>query len=100
MAKSSKALTSAITVRGLAPALKLKLKRRAVDNDRSMEDEVRSILAGAVATAGAAAGAVSAPEASRPAPAGLRGARVVLVIGGGIAAYKALDLIRRLREAG
>jgi phosphopantothenoylcysteine decarboxylase/phosphopantothenate--cysteine ligase len=31
---------------------------------------------------------------------GLAGKRVLLVIGGGIAAYKALDLIRRLRERG
>jgi len=30
----------------------------------------------------------------------LSGARVLLVIGGGIAAYKSLDLIRRLRESG
>ncbi len=30
----------------------------------------------------------------------LGGRRVLLVIGGGIAAYKALDLIRRLRERG
>jgi phosphopantothenoylcysteine decarboxylase/phosphopantothenate--cysteine ligase len=30
----------------------------------------------------------------------LRDRRVLLIIGGGIAAYKALDLIRRLREAG
>ena len=28
------------------------------------------------------------------------GPRILLVIGGGIAAYKALDLIRRLREVG
>jgi phosphopantothenoylcysteine decarboxylase / phosphopantothenate---cysteine ligase len=31
---------------------------------------------------------------------GLRGRRVLLVIGGGIAAYKSLDLIRRLKERG
>jgi phosphopantothenoylcysteine decarboxylase/phosphopantothenate--cysteine ligase len=31
---------------------------------------------------------------------GLRGMRVLLIIGGGIAAYKSLDLIRRLRERG
>ena len=31
---------------------------------------------------------------------GLAGKRILLVIGGGIAAYKALDLIRRLRERG
>ena len=30
----------------------------------------------------------------------LRGRRVLLIVGGGIAAYKALDLIRRLRERG
>jgi phosphopantothenoylcysteine decarboxylase / phosphopantothenate---cysteine ligase len=30
----------------------------------------------------------------------LRGRRILLVIGGGIAAYKSLDLIRRLRDAG
>jgi phosphopantothenoylcysteine decarboxylase/phosphopantothenate--cysteine ligase len=35
-----------------------------------------------------------------PAAAGLGKARVLLIIGGGIAAYKALDLIRRLRERG
>ncbi|RYB01728.1 bifunctional phosphopantothenoylcysteine decarboxylase/phosphopantothenate synthase [Lichenibacterium ramalinae] len=31
---------------------------------------------------------------------GLAGRRVLLIVGGGIAAYKALDLIRRLRERG
>ena len=30
----------------------------------------------------------------------LSGKRILLVIGGGIAAYKSLDLIRRLRERG
>jgi phosphopantothenoylcysteine decarboxylase/phosphopantothenate--cysteine ligase len=30
----------------------------------------------------------------------LRGRRILLIVGGGIAAYKALDLIRRLRERG
>ncbi len=30
----------------------------------------------------------------------LAGRRVVLIVGGGIAAYKCLDLIRRLRERG
>ena len=30
----------------------------------------------------------------------LTGKRILLIIGGGIAAYKALDLIRRLRERG
>ncbi|MDX5401386.1 MAG: bifunctional phosphopantothenoylcysteine decarboxylase/phosphopantothenate synthase, partial [Rhodobacterales bacterium] len=30
----------------------------------------------------------------------LAGKRILLIIGGGIAAYKSLDLIRRLRERG
>jgi phosphopantothenoylcysteine decarboxylase / phosphopantothenate---cysteine ligase len=34
------------------------------------------------------------------APNSLRGRRILLIIGGGIAAYKSLDLIRRLRERG
>jgi phosphopantothenoylcysteine decarboxylase / phosphopantothenate---cysteine ligase len=29
----------------------------------------------------------------------LAGKRILLIVGGGIAAYKALDLIRRLRDA-
>ena len=33
-------------------------------------------------------------------PKSLAGRRVLLIVGGGIAAYKALDLIRRLRERG
>ncbi|MEX0853460.1 MAG: bifunctional phosphopantothenoylcysteine decarboxylase/phosphopantothenate--cysteine ligase CoaBC [Bauldia sp.] len=40
----------------------------------------------------------TAGEARRAAP--LRDRRVLLVIGGGIAAYKSLDLIRRLRQRG
>jgi phosphopantothenoylcysteine decarboxylase / phosphopantothenate---cysteine ligase len=31
---------------------------------------------------------------------GIVGKRILLVVGGGIAAYKALELVRRLREAG
>ncbi len=33
-------------------------------------------------------------------PSPLRGRRVLLIVGGGIAAYKSLDLVRRLRERG
>ena len=39
-------------------------------------------------------------ERQTGAAAALRGKRVLLVIAGGIAAYKCLDLIRRLRENG
>lgn len=41
----------------------------------------------------------SAPMTSSS-PKALAGRRVLLIVGGGIAAYKALDLIRRLRERG
>ena len=48
-----------------------------------------------------AAGTGAAPAVSTlPGGDGLAGRRVLLIVGGGIAAYKALDLIRRLRERG
>ena len=49
-----------------------------------------------MADEGAAVAAVLQPAADRA----LRGRRILLIVGGGIAAYKALDLIRRLRERG
>ena len=91
---------ASLTVRQLDDALKEQLRRRAARNRRSMEEEVRAILS--------AASDVDAP-ASPPESAGLPGApprtetatrRILLIIGGGIAAYKSLDLIRRLRERG
>jgi len=42
----------------------------------------------------------SADRADRDAAATLRLSRILLIIGGGIAAYKSLDLIRRLQERG
>jgi len=51
---------------------------------------------------GGEAGAVSggAAEPSMPGQSPVNGKRILLIIGGGIAAYKCLDLIRRLRERG
>ncbi|WP_137046535.1 bifunctional phosphopantothenoylcysteine decarboxylase/phosphopantothenate--cysteine ligase CoaBC [Pseudolabrys sp. FHR47] len=87
---------ASLTVRQLDEALKQQLRLRAARNGRSVEDEVRSILR-------EAAGETEAP-AQPPAPAaGVAAAtapRVLLIIGGGIAAYKSLDLIRRLKERG
>ena len=40
------------------------------------------------------------PRAARPTPVSADTKRVLLIIGGGIAAYKSLDLIRRLKERG
>jgi phosphopantothenoylcysteine decarboxylase/phosphopantothenate--cysteine ligase len=94
---------ASITIRGLDEALKAQLRLRAARNGRSMEDEARNVLRAAVA---------ESPPDTRPAEAGVAdrmGARhaaqasrpqILLIIGGGIAAYKSLDLIRRLKERG
>jgi phosphopantothenoylcysteine decarboxylase / phosphopantothenate---cysteine ligase len=87
---------ASLTVRQLDEALKQQLRLRAARNGRSVEDEVRTILRGAAAESEPAAQPAPAPP---PAKAGDT-KRVLLVIGGGIAAYKSLDLIRRLRERG
>lgn len=96
---------SVLTIRRLDAALKQQLRLRAAGNARSMEDEVRSILRATLAAPPAPAGPAAARPANLPAsapsseaPASLDGVRVLLVVGGGIAAYKSLDLIRRLRE--
>jgi len=96
---------ASLTVRQLDEALKKQLRLRAAKSGRSVEDEVRTILRAAAAESGLEALETSnppAPKSSRratPAPAaGTK--RVLLVIGGGIAAYKSLDLIRRLKEHG
>jgi phosphopantothenoylcysteine decarboxylase/phosphopantothenate--cysteine ligase len=94
---------ASITVRQLDEALKQTLRLRAARNGRSVEDEVRTILRGA-AEEHAPAAPVPAPrsagERSAPSSPQVSTRRILLVIGGGIAAYKSLDLIRRLRERG
>src|SRR5215813_2992589 len=96
---------ASITIRQLDEALKKRLRLRAASHGRSMEDEVRVILR-AAAGMKADADAAPAPRAPRdlPKPTGATtpvhapaGNRVLLIIGGGIAAYKSLDLIRRLK---
>ena len=87
---------ASLTVRQLDEALKQQLRLRAARNGRSVEDEVRSILREA---AGETEAAPAAPVAA-PGEAGIAQPRVLLIIGGGIAAYKSLDLIRRLKERG
>src|SRR3954467_10942292 len=90
---------ASLTVRQLDEKLKKQLRLRAAKNGRSVEDEVRTILRSAAADADAFAPAVDVPNKAErrietDAP------HILLIIGGGIAAYKALDLIRRLRERG
>ena len=91
---------ASITIRQLDEALKKRLRLRAARNGRSMEDEVRTMLR--EAADGETAATPVAPKRGTArgksiAPA-LGVARVLLIIGGGIAAYKSLDLIRRLKE--
>jgi phosphopantothenoylcysteine decarboxylase/phosphopantothenate--cysteine ligase len=92
-----------LTVRNIGEDVKRRLRVRAARNGRSMEEEIRHILASADAPGRRAPEAdeapVSAQRAAKPSsePAAQR---VLLIIGGGIAAYKSLDLIRRLRERG
>jgi len=89
---------ASLTIRRLDEAIKAELRLRAARNGRSVEDEVRVILREASQDRPGFA-ATPSPSPARPPPA-LSGAqkRVTLIIGGGIAAYKALDLIRRLKE--
>src|SRR5262245_46617165 len=91
--------TGSLTIRQLDEKLKQQLRLRAARHGRSVEDEVRTILRGAAADSEMFAAPADA-EPPRSEPARTAATRVLLVIGGGIAAYKSLDLIRRLRERG
>ena len=84
-----------ITIRQLDDALKAALRLRAATHGRSMEDEVRTILR-AAAAAEAPSAVAAQPKKKSDTDAGAP--RILLVIGAGIAAYKSLDLIRRLKE--
>ena len=96
---------ASLTVRQLDEKLKKLLRLRAAKSGRSVEDEVRTILREAAEQTGhealelinPPAPARSSARTARPAvPADTK--RALLIIGGGIAAYKSLDLIRRLKE--
>ena len=97
---------ASLTVRQLDERLKKLLRLRAARSGRSVEDEVRTILRTAAEEAGHEALDLIEPPSPRQRPAARSNAvpadtkRVLLIIGGGIAAYKSLDLIRRLKERG
>jgi phosphopantothenoylcysteine decarboxylase/phosphopantothenate--cysteine ligase len=104
---------ASLTVRQLDERLKKLLRLRAARSGRSVEDEVRTILRDAADETGhealdlidppaprAGTAARTAARAARPAPVAADTKRVLLIIAGGIAAYKSLDLIRRLKERG
>ena len=92
---------ASITIRNLDEATKQSLRERAARNGRSMEEEVRLLLRAASSETSDASPVPQAPAVAATQPHGsLAGKRILLVITGGIAAYKSLDLIRRLRERG
>lgn len=85
---------ASITIRNLDDDAKERLRMRAARKGRSMEEEARLLLAGLDDAP------ESVPVRAASAAGTLRDKRVLLIVGGGIAAYKAPDLIRRLRERG
>ena len=93
---------ASLTVRQLDDRLKQLLRLRAARHGRSMEDEVRVILRQAADDAGRDMLDRFEPprQATGHAAAVGEGPRVLLIIGAGIAAYKSLDLIRRLQDRG
>ena len=89
-----------LTVRQIDERVKQRLRLRAARNGRSMEDEIRVLLRAAADEGGEPAAPVEIPARGRRTAAPVATRRVLLIVGGGIAAYKSLDLIRRLRERG
>ena len=107
---------ASITVRNLDASVKDLLRQLAAQNGVSMEEQLRGMIRDGVAGLHASTSARAAEAAQMRAPAStmkpastgvltansgsLVNRRILLIIGGGIAAYKSLDLIRRLRERG
>ena len=94
---------ASLTIRKLDDAIKSYLRLRSAKNGRSVEEEVRVILREYCegSPAPAAPSVPTSAPADRPGveranAAGL--ASITLIIGGGIAAFKSLELIRRLKE--
>lgn len=93
---------ASLTIRNLDEDIKQSLRERAAQNGHSMEEEMRLILASlgedqtSITTFTDDAALSNIPYN----PDQLNGKTILLIISGGIAAYKSLDLIRRLRERG
>ncbi|MBB4366501.1 phosphopantothenoylcysteine decarboxylase/phosphopantothenate--cysteine ligase [Bradyrhizobium sp. CIR18] len=94
---------ASLTIRKLDDAVKTYLRLRSAKNRRSVEEEVRVILRELIEGREEPLTPFAVPPAVSSTPALQRTgavpeASVTLIIGGGIAAYKSLDLIRRLKE--
>lgn len=95
---------ASITIRNLDEKTKQALRERAAKNGRSMEEEARLLLGEVKDAPGAGyishAGILPRTQEEEFHAIDLADKRILLLISGGIAAYKCLDLIRRLRERG
>ena len=97
---------ASLTIRKLDEAIKVYLRLRSANNGRSVEEEVRVILGDLIqgrpyfpaTPPPAVLSAGHAPSRAARRAEATDEASVTLIIGGGIAAYKTLDLIRRLKE--
>src|SRR5437660_2783557 len=94
---------ASLTIRKLDEHVKTYLRLRSAKNRRSVEEEVRVILRELIEGREEPLTPFAVPPETSAAPAPQRTgplpeASVTLIIGGGIAAYKSLDLIRRLKE--
>lgn len=94
---------ASLTIRKLDEHVKTYLRLRSAKNRRSVEEEVRVILRELIEGREEPLTPFAAPPAASSVPTlqrtgALPEASVTLIIGGGIAAYKSLDLIRRLKE--
>ncbi|WP_455474173.1 bifunctional phosphopantothenoylcysteine decarboxylase/phosphopantothenate--cysteine ligase CoaBC [Bartonella sp. B30(2025)] len=85
---------ASITIRNLSPKAKEALRIRAAKNGISMEEEARCLLSNPVPSV------ITPSQISVVEKQSLQSKSILLIIGGSIAAYKALDLIRRLKERG
>lgn len=85
---------ASITIRNLSPEVKESLRIRAAQNGVSMEEEARRLLSNTTTPI------VQPSQASTIEMQSLKSKSLLLIIGGSIAAYKTLDLIRRLQERG
>lgn len=94
---------ASLTIRKLDEHVKTYLRLRSAKNHRSVEEEVRVILRELIEGREEPLTPFAVPPGASPAAASPRtsavpAASVTLIIGGGIAAFKSLDLIRRLKE--
>ncbi|RLQ89264.1 bifunctional phosphopantothenoylcysteine decarboxylase/phosphopantothenate--cysteine ligase CoaBC [Notoacmeibacter ruber] len=100
---------ASITIRNIEDDVKQAIRVRAAENGRSVEEELRTVLRD-LAVAGSSEqvsafqpqtiGHDAATRKTLLQSSGLAGKSMLLIIGGGVAAYKSLDLIRRLKERG